>query len=603
MPTIDVRDQLLDQLVGRHLTDQELEPLLSTAKAALEEHDEASGIRRVELKDTNRPDLWSTAGLARHIRVYLGGSAPDYDFVSTGAAPLAAGDRIVEVDSSLQALRPFIAAFALSGPPLSEPQLLEIIQSQEKLSENFGQRRRAIAVGIYRANSIQYPVRYQAYAPTARRFVPLGDAAEMTLADVLVQHPKGRQYAHLVRDLDQYPFLEDASGNALSMPPIINSNDLGAVQVGDSELFVEFTGLHLEQLLLAAAIAACDLADAGYTIHPVLVRYPYDTPYGREIVCPLRFQTEATAKLADASRLLGDVVGADEAIRCVQRMGSTAVVDGDVLQVTPPVFRNDFLHAVDVVEEIAIGRGLASFKPELPRDFTVGALSSATLQGRRVREALVGLGYQEMVFYYLASMADMTTRMNRPAGTPVALANPLSESFAVLRDSNLPYLLAAERASQNAAYPHLLFEVGKAVVHAPADATGTRTFDILGMLIADRTAGFNEVRAHLSALLYYLSPRAFELQPLEDPRYLPGRAASVVVQSVVPDTSAPAAAVGARGTADESVVGTVVRTVVGTVGEIHPQVLENWGIQMPCAAAEIDLSTLWTALRKPLAAD
>jgi phenylalanyl-tRNA synthetase beta chain len=39
------------------------------------------------------------------------------------------------------------------------------------------------------------------------------------------------------------------------------------------------------------------------------------------------------------------------------------------------------------------------------------------------------------------------------------------------------------------------------------------------------------------------------------------------------------------------------------VGEIHPQVLENWGIQMPCAAAEIDLSTLWTALRKPLAAD
>ena len=478
---------------------------------------------------------------------------------------------------------PRIAGFALSGPPLSEPQLLEVIQSQEKLSENFGQRRRAIAVGIYRAATIRYPVHYRAYLPTERSFVALGSDSEQTLARILEEHPKGREYGHLVKPLERYPFLEDDTGNALSMPPVINSNDLGGVVVGDNELFVEFTGLYLDQLLLAANIVACDLADCGYTIHPVLVRYPYDTEYGREIVCPFRFQETAEASLADAARLLGEEVGDDEARGCLLRMGLAAEVSAGTVRVAPPVFRNDFLHAVDVVEEIAVGRGLDSFAPELPRDFTVGRLTEGTQFTRRVREALVGLGYQEMVFYYLAGLDDLTRRMNRPAGGPITLENPMSESYAVLRDSNLPYLLAAESASQNATYPHQLFEVGKAVERSAADPTGTRTYDILGMLYADSTAGFNEVGAHLSALLYYLSAGEHTLHEVEDSRFLPGRTAQIRVASGTVASGADAA---------EGVV-------VGVIGELHPQVLENWGIQMPCAAVEIDLSRLWDAGRSP----
>ena len=576
MPTIDVRTALLDQLLGRSLHDEELEPLLSSAKAELEGHDERAGIRRVELKDTNRPDLWSTVGLARHLRTYLGADPPRYDFVSSAGDAKDAAGRLIEVDASLEELRPYIAGFALSGPALSEPQLLEIIQSQEKLSENFGQRRRAIAVGVYRAATIRYPVHYRAYLPTERRFVALGSDSEQTLDRILEEHPKGREFGHLVKPLDRYPFLEDDTGNALSMPPVINSDDLGSVQVGDSELFVEFTGLYLDQLLLAANIAACDLADCGYTIHPVLVRYPYDTPHGREIVCPFRFQVSAEAPLADARRLLGEEVADDEAFACLRRMGLEAEIDAGTVRVQPPVFRNDFLHAVDVVEEIAVGRGLDSFAPELPRDFTVGRLTPETLFTRQVREALIGLGYQEMVFYYLAGLDDLTRRMNRPAGGPITLENPMSESYSVLRDSNLPYLLGAESASQNATYPHLLFEVGKAVERSAADATGTRTYDILGMLYADSTAGFNEIGAHLSALLYYLGVGEHTLQETDDSRFLPGRAAQIRV--------------GADEAAD---------AVVGVIGELHPQVLENWGIQMPCAAVEIDLSRLWDAGRSP----
>ena len=48
-----------------------------------------------------------------------------------------------------------------------------------------------------------------------------------------------------------------------------------------------------------------------------------------------------------------------------------------------------------------IGRGMDTFTPVMPRDFTVGRISAAEEYGRRVREIMIGLGYQEMIYGYL----------------------------------------------------------------------------------------------------------------------------------------------------------------------------------------------------------
>ena len=576
MPTIDVRDELLAGLLGKVPADEELERLLSTAKAEVEAYDPAAGVRRVELKDTSRPDLWSTPGLARHLRCYGGGAIPDYPFITRADAPPDTGEREVHVEPGLEEIRPCIAAFAATGPPLSEALLLELIQSQEKLCDSYGQRRRAIAMGIYRGGDITWPVRYRA-APPDTRFVPLGDDRELSLTEILDQHPKGRDYGHIVRGLPAFPYLEDATGRTLSFPPIINSADLGNVTVGDSRLLVELTGPHLETLLLVCAIAACDLADAGYEIFPVRIRYPYATVHGRELVTPLYFQRETALELATAERLLGEIITPAEGRRLVQRMGSRARIEGASLVVAPPPYRNDFLHAVDIVEEIAIGRGLASFEPELPEEFTAGHLTPETQHARAVRELLVGLGYQEMIFNYLGARRDYTERMNAPQRVLVEVANPMTENYAVVRDSIIPHLLAAEMSSQNAAYPHHLFEVGKVALRDAVDPTGSRTMDACTMLVADGTAGFNDASAHLAALLFYLGAE-HRLVELDDPRFIPGRGAQVEV--------APPAA------ADEG-----VWTNIGVVGELHPAVLERWSISMPCAAVELHLDALRTALR------
>ena len=70
-----------------------------------------------------------------------------------------------------------------------------LIQSQEKLAENYGRKRRAVAIGVYRAAQIKFPIAYRAGDPARDRYVPLGNDVPIPLAQVLAEHPKGRSTA------------------------------------------------------------------------------------------------------------------------------------------------------------------------------------------------------------------------------------------------------------------------------------------------------------------------------------------------------------------------------------------------------------------------
>ncbi|MFW5784124.1 MAG: phenylalanine--tRNA ligase subunit beta, partial [Spirochaetota bacterium] len=238
MPKIELYQKTLFDYMGRTMPENELEALLESAKGEIDEGVDAEGIMKVELNDTNRPDLWSTAGLGRALRTYLGGEIPRYDFLSREGDLKETGERRVVVDPALKEYRPYIAAFAVSGKPIDEPALKDLIQSQEKLCNNFGQRRKSIAMGVYRTTLMKFPVHYQAVDPEATRFVPLGESREMNLREIIAEHPKGQEFGPIVADFSKMPFLADAKNEVLSFPPVINSARVGAVEEGDEELFV-----------------------------------------------------------------------------------------------------------------------------------------------------------------------------------------------------------------------------------------------------------------------------------------------------------------------------------------------------------------------------
>ncbi len=563
MPTIEVYKETLFSFIGKEMGLDELEELLPAAKAELDGYDEDEGIVKIELNDTNRPDLWSTAGLGRQLRVYVGGEQSEYSFFSNQETTLDSGERVVEVDPALRNIRPYVAAIAVTGKKIDEPALKDIIQTQEKLCWNFGQKRASIAMGVYRSDLISYPVQFRAADPDSTKFVPLQMEEELSLNEIIEKHPKGHDFGHIVSGFDMYPFLTDSTGEVLSFPPIINSNKLGAVEVGDTELFIEMTGTDLKALLLAVSIVACDMADYGFTVLPVKTVYPYDTEFGREITAPFYFQTGCSATINEINRHLGVAFSVDEAAGYAARMGLEVQVDGEAVKIEAPYYRNDFLHQVDLIEDVMIGKGTNEFEPVLPKDFTPGRLSSEELFARSVKDIMVGLGYQEMVYNYLGSGRDFIEKMCIPGDSIVRISNPMTENYEYLRNSILPCMLATETVSAHAVYPHRIFEVGKVAYLDPADNQGSVTRNWLGFFDADGESNFNDLHSTVSTLFFYLS-REYSLVEREDPRFIPGRCADIESNG----------------------------TKVGVLGEIHPQVLGNWSVTVPCAACEIDLDYL-----------
>ncbi len=562
MPKIEVSAKALYKYMGKKVTGQEFIDLIQCAKAELDEED--GDTLKIELNDTNRPDLWSTAGFGRLLKLYLGGKIPEYPFFSRKGDIKDNGGREVHVDPSIKEYRPYEVCFMVKGKEgISEEGLKDIIQTQEKLCWNYGRKRKSIAMGVFRSDMLKFPLKYYAADPDKTKFAPLGFEEKMTLRQILEKHPKGIEFGHIIKDFPAYPYITDCDGNTLSMPPVINSNESGAVEVGDKNLVVEITGTDMPSLVLSASIVACDLYDSGFEVLPVKVVYPYDTPFGRELTIPYYFQEPVTVDVAYVNKLLGEKFTADEAAKYCQKMGSRTKVEGDIITVYPPEYRNDFLHSVDAIEDIMIGRNLKNFVPEMPSDFTKGKISDESQFGRQVKNIMVGLGYQEMTYCYLGSAKDFIQKMNITPEKVVQIANPMSENFEFVRPSVLPCLLNSESISSNAVYPHNIFEIGKIALINPEENYGVSTINALGFLSADKDTTFNTLNSQITALFYYIGAE-YTLKEAEDPRFITGRCAKVIS--------------GGK--------------EVGIMGEINPVVLENWGIQVPCAACELNLDII-----------
>jgi len=561
MPTIQVKIEDLETLLGRSLTLTELADRLPLVKGEIKEHDEKTGEIKLELNDTNRPDLWCVEGIARQIKMHRLKKAVPYPFYSGKRK----GAAVIEVSPSLKTIRPYIGACIARGLSIDEESLIQLIQTQEKLSESFGRKRQWVSIGLYRLAKIAFPVTYKTVQPDEIRFVPLGFESPMTPAEILKKHPKGMAYAGILSKTAKCPLLVDRENKVLSFPPIINSREVGEVQIGDRDLFVEVTGNDLRMVMLAVNILAANLADRGAEINPVEVRYPYSTDFGRKITMPAVLAKPMGMTLHHLSSALGETIGAPKAISILKAYGYDVQFRGRTLTVSVPAYRDDLLHPVDVVEDFAISRGYETFESEMPTEFTLGGLSSIEQLSDRARESMIGMGFQEVISNILTNREESVDRMALSGVNVdlVAVENVMSQTYSALRNSIIPSLLRVESASSKSFYPHRIFEAGETAVTDARAPEGTRTLLKLASLIAHPSANFSELHSCLDLLMYYLGG-TYQLEPVSHPSFIEGRVGRIVT--------------GGRD--------------LGLIGELHPQVLENWQIAMPCTVFEMVLDSL-----------
>ena len=576
MPTLEGHLDDLNSLLPRPLAPEEMDRVLDRVKGEWKHFDPATRRFKIELNDTNRPDLWSVEGIARQLRG--GGPLPGHPYAFLEQADRREAGKAPEivVDPATSSVRPFLGGFRATGGTLGEEGLDGLIGTQERLSELFGRKRADLAIGVYPLKGmteISFPLSFRLADPDATRFVPLGEESPRSLREVVGSHPKGMAYGHLVSSHPSWPVISDSRGEILSLPPIVNSQTSGAVAPGDRDLFVEATGNDPQRVLLALNILAANLTDRGFVVEPLLAKGG-----GCNLLTPASPGITVFVPAGLPARVLGSSEDPRDFIEVLLGFGYPAISrrergtkeEGrpfeEGYEVLQPFYRDDLLAAVDAVEDYLVARGFDSFSPVMPRAFTAGLAAPRIKVENRIRTAFLGMGFTELLSNILTGEPAVTTRLGRNGDSLVRIDNPASLQYAVVRPTLLSGLLSAESRSARHPYPHRLFEVGEAMElrTLPSGERRLKDLHLAAALISHPQAGISEVQGVLEALLARFSKRLV-LEAEDRSPYIPGRCG--ILKST-------------RG------------EWIATVGEIHPATLDLWGIRMPASALEVDIEAL-----------
>jgi phenylalanyl-tRNA synthetase beta chain len=476
MPTIDVDYPELERLLNIKLNGdmEKLDDILAFVKAEVKAYNEKENTISLEMKDTNRPDLWSVEGLTRALRSFIN--------QEKGLKQYYAGESAVDVNVNAELLkvRPYICCSIIKNIQLSDTIIRGIMHLQDKLDKTYGRSRQKTSIGIYNFDLIKPPIEYTAVKPNEVSFVPLGFTEKMDLNEILSLHPKGIEHGHIVKRHSRYPILFDSEGRVLSFPPIINSNDLGKVTEESRNLLVEVTGTMHKTVLNALNLVTLALIDHGGKAYSATVHYPEKTEYTQKrVVTPDFTHKPFELNIEHTNQLLGLNLTAQQisGLLLTAGLGVESVSNGSV-SVLVPCYRVDVMHQVDLIEDIAIAYGYNNIEAlwhELP---TTGNAKPEQRLINIARELMIGLGYQEILTYNLTNPENLFDKMNIERAKNVELANPQIVTMTCLRSWLLPSLIEFLSNNQSVEFPQKIFELGKITFFNDTMETKTQDQDL-----------------------------------------------------------------------------------------------------------------------------
>ena len=263
-------------------------------------------------------------------------------------------------------------------------------------------------------------------------------------------------------------------------------------------------------------------------------------------------------RVSKVNGLLGTSLTGLEMTALIDGLGF-AIIGSDPLTVTVPSWRPDCTEEVDIVEEVARQHGYSKIGKTVPKSAMHGRLSPVQVRRRQLRGVLLGLGINEaMPNPFLAD--DDLVRAGL-AGPAVRIVNSLVAEESVLRTSLRPGLLKAIAFNESHRRTSVsLFEIGHA--YPPGDGELPDEYEQLGVVLAGRDAmAAMDVWRELAATMGF-GARVDQANP---PAGLhPTRSATL----------------------------SLGRDAIGRVGEVHPDVLDAYGVEERVGVLELNLSVL-----------
>ncbi|MCT4619636.1 MAG: phenylalanine--tRNA ligase subunit beta [Marinisporobacter sp.] len=273
--------------------------------------------------------------------------------------------------------------------------------------------------------------------------------------------------------------------------------------------------------------------------------------------------------------LLGTNLSHEEMISILERLGMKVDVKEEKFLVTVPTFRLDITQEIDFVEEIARIYGFNNLGMTLPKGNTQGAMTNGQIIEGLAKNALNAAGLNEITTYSFVSPRTFDLLCIKEESfmrRVVKLINPLGEETSVMRTTLMGNMLEVLARNYNRNVEEAkAFELGNTFIpkSIPVESLPIEK-KVLTLGMYGKEIDFYSLKGTIERLFERLGIKGYEYTPEKNhSSFHPGRCASI----------------------------TYGNHTLGVMGEIHPDVMENYNIDTRVYVAEIDFNIIYQITR------
>jgi len=265
------------------------------------------------------------------------------------------------------------------------------------------------------------------------------------------------------------------------------------------------------------------------------------------------------------NNFIGINVSPEEQIKILERLEFT-VEDGKIYV---PSFRDDVVHKADISEEIARFYGFDKISTRPLSGTSTGGFNEAQQFENLINKKCIALGLSEVATYSFISPKaydKICLPENSPYRNCIVISNPLGEDTSVMRTTALPSMLeVVSRNYNNRNLSESFYEIAKVYFSNGTEALPDEKKTVMIAEYGENKSFFT-LKGKLEAILEICGVSDYDVEAVSTAAsYHPGRTAKI----------------------------TVNEKELAIIGEIHPDVLENYGIGTKVWAAQIDFDYLY----------
>ena len=272
------------------------------------------------------------------------------------------------------------------------------------------------------------------------------------------------------------------------------------------------------------------------------------------------------------NKFIGKVIPKEKVIEIFNKLEIKVVDKGDTLELTAPSFRGDLINQFDYFEEVIRMYGFDNIENKMPKiTLSENRLNDTTKYTTDIKVLVSNLGLREVINYsFIPANSFEKLNINIDSENIITLKNPIVEEFSVLRPTLMYSLLKNVKDNLNRGQEDIrFFEVSKRFVLSDdkieksvyINEKRVSERETLGIVLSGsftknlwapkpESYDFFDMKGIVEAMFDKLNFKSYQLRRSVNSSYHPGRSVDLFVG----------------------------KELIGTFGEIHPDVLENMEI-------------------------